>query len=553
MAQAAGGDGHELVDRADLGSGPAHPEVEAHAVGGGEVDGAVVALGPVAPLRRLVRVEAVAQVVDAQLPQARHHLRPVSVGGVVINCVSDHAYRVTEGRGAFRRNGCRRRPPAPRSAGACSGDHSCKCGEYSHMGPIVRSECHLETPRRQAGPLPGCKVPPVSSSLFAMAGLALVHDYLLVLRGAERTFAAMTDVWPDAPIVTLLYDEDGTQGRFAGRDITTSRLQRLGVQPVQLPRTAPAVSHRRRAGSRSGATTASSRAAAPSPTACTSRAGAIHVCYCHSPFRYAWHEQPMALSEVSKPLRPLLRLFLRRHRSFDLRSAAGVDQYIANGLITQERIKRYWARDAPIVYPPVDVERFSIGEAGDHVLFVGELVRHKRPDLAIEAAAEAGRWIKVVGTGPELGPLKERYAGKAEFLGRVDDVELGRLYSRPPRWWCRTSRSSALWPWRPRRPAARWWGSTGRRERDGDRRGHGHAGARRRQERSCTRAAERLHPLRPPPDLGPRPGLLPRGVPDAGFARSWRTCRSGPSRHVTPVSRPETSVRAVAHERPANP
>ena len=123
----------------------------------------------------------------------------------------------------------------------------------------------------------------------------------------------------------------------------------------------------------------------------------------------------MALSEVSKPLRPLLRLFLRRHRSFDLRSAGRVDQYIANGLITQERIKRYWSRDAPIVYPPVDVQRFSIGEAGDHVLFVGELVRHKRPDLAIEAAAEAGRWIKVVGTGPEL----ERAAGALRREGRV--------------------------------------------------------------------------------------------------------------------------------------
>ena len=135
------------------------------------------------------------------------------------------------------------------------------------------------------------------------------------------------------------------------------------------------------------------------------------------------------MAEVAPPLRPVLRLLMHRHRAFDRHAAKGVDQYVANGRITQDRIRRYWGREAPIVYPPVDVERFSIGEPGDHVLFVGELVRHKRPDLAIEAAAAAGRRIKIVGTGPELGPLKARYERDAEFLGRVDDLELARLYS----------------------------------------------------------------------------------------------------------------------------
>ena len=144
----------------------------------------------------------------------------------------------------------------------------------------------------------------VSSSSFAMAGLALVHDYLLVLRGAERTFAAMTDVWPEAPIVTLLYDEDGTQGRFAGRDITTSRLQRLGRAPVELPGAAPAVPDRRRP--------AEARRLRPHhleqqrlrPRPAQARAARIHVCYCHSPFRYAWHEQAVALAEVRRRCGP---------------------------------------------------------------------------------------------------------------------------------------------------------------------------------------------------------------------------------------------------------
>ena len=261
-----------------------------------------------------------------------------------------------------------------------------------------------------------------------MAGLALVHDYLLVLRGAERTFASMTDVWPDAPIVTLLYDEEGTQGRFADRDITTSRLQRLGVKQSNFRALLPLFpTAARRLKIREYDRIISSSSAFAHGL--KKPHGAMHVCYCHSPFRYAWHEQAVALGEVGRPLRPLLRLLMRRHRAFDLRAARRVDQYVANGRITQERIKRYWGRDAPIVYPPVDVERFSIGDPGDHVLYVGELVRHKRPDLAIEAAVAAGRTIKVVGTGPEMGPLRERYADKAEFLGRVGDLELGRLYS----------------------------------------------------------------------------------------------------------------------------
>jgi glycosyltransferase involved in cell wall biosynthesis len=261
-----------------------------------------------------------------------------------------------------------------------------------------------------------------------MAKFALVHDYLLVLRGAERTFAAMTEVWPEAPVVTLLYDEEGTEGRFAGRTVSTSRLQHLGVSQENfralLPLFPTAVGRMELDGFDRIVSSSSAFA-----HGLHKPPGALHVCYCHSPFRYAWHEEEMAMAEVAPALRPALQVLLRRHRSFDRRAARDVDQYIANSQITRARIRRYWGRDAPIVHPPVEVERFSIGEPADHVLYVGELVRHKRPDLAIEAAAAAGRHIKVVGTGPELGPLTERYRREAAFLGRVDDRELARLYS----------------------------------------------------------------------------------------------------------------------------
>jgi glycosyltransferase involved in cell wall biosynthesis len=261
-----------------------------------------------------------------------------------------------------------------------------------------------------------------------MARIALAHDYLLVLRGAERTFAAMADVWPEAPIFTLLYDEEGTGGRFAGRSVTTSPLQRLGIRQhgfrALLPLLGPAT--RRLALGDVDCVLSSSTAFAHGVR---KPPGARHVCYCNSPFRYAWHERAVALSEVPAPLRPVLSVLLRRHRAYDRRAVADVDQFIANGRIGRERIRRFWGRDSVVVHPPVEVERFAIGEPGDHVLFVGELVRHKRPDVAIEAALAAGRDIRVVGSGPELHRLRARYDGRAQFLGRVDDDALAQLYA----------------------------------------------------------------------------------------------------------------------------
>jgi glycosyltransferase involved in cell wall biosynthesis len=262
-----------------------------------------------------------------------------------------------------------------------------------------------------------------------VARLALVHDYLLVLRGAERTFAAMADLWPEAPIVTLLYDEDGTERRFGGHDVVTSPLQRLRLDQnsFRVMLAAFPTATRRLDLSEFDCIVSSSSAFAHGVR---KRPGAKHVCYCHSPFRYAWHERERTLSDVAAPLRTPLSLVLRRHRNFDRRAAQAVDLYVANSEITKERIRRFWGRDAEIVHPPVDVERFRIGAPGEHLLFVGELVGHKRPEVAIEAAAAAGRPIRVVGAGPELERLRERYRGQAEFLGRVGDAELVELYSQ---------------------------------------------------------------------------------------------------------------------------
>jgi glycosyltransferase involved in cell wall biosynthesis len=258
-------------------------------------------------------------------------------------------------------------------------------------------------------------------------GVSLVHDYLLVMRGAERTFAAIADLYPSAPIFTLLYDESATNARFAGRSITTSPLQRLGTRQSNFRRLLPlypaAVARLRLAPSDLVLSSSSAFAHGVGVPP-----GAVHVCYCYTPFRYAWYEQARALQEAPAPLRLLMRAELRRIRRWDLSASRRVDAYLGISQLSCERIRRYYGREATLVYPPVETHRFSPGEPGDHLLIVSEIVRHKRLEVALEAARRARAPIRVAGSGPDQMALMEAYP-EAEFLGRVSDEDLAGLYA----------------------------------------------------------------------------------------------------------------------------
>jgi glycosyltransferase involved in cell wall biosynthesis len=261
----------------------------------------------------------------------------------------------------------------------------------------------------------------------AAARVALAHDYLLVMRGAERTFAAIAQLYEQAPILTLLYDEQGTDRRFAGRSIATSPLQRLGVGQGGFRRLLPlypwAVG--RLHVPACDVLVSSSSAFAHGVRA---PAGALHVCYCYTPFRYAWYEQGRALAETPSPLRPLLGAQLARIRRWDLAASRRVDEYIAISQLSRERIKRYYGRDAHVIHPPVETHRFSPATPGDKLLVVSEIVRHKRLHVALEAARRAHAPIQVVGSGPDHAALQDAYP-EAEFLGRAGDEELAALYA----------------------------------------------------------------------------------------------------------------------------
>jgi glycosyltransferase involved in cell wall biosynthesis len=249
------------------------------------------------------------------------------------------------------------------------------------------------------------------------------------MRGAERTFLAMCDLYPSAPVATLLYDDKVFEPHLAGRQIKTSRYQMLGARqrtfktllPI-LPSAAenlPVQEHQTVLSSSS----AFAHGVNPDP-------GAVHVCYCHTPFRYAWYARGAGLAQMPKPLRPLAGRSLDRIRRWDFETAQRSTFYLANSKITQKRINQYWEREAPIVYPPVELDRFKPDESEDFFLVVGELVQHKQMEVALEAARRARVPIKVVGGGVHEAQIRAEYGDHAEFLGRIDDRSLAQLYAR---------------------------------------------------------------------------------------------------------------------------
>lgn len=251
------------------------------------------------------------------------------------------------------------------------------------------------------------------------------------MRGAERTFAAMADAWPEARIYTALYDVAGTEGRFARRDVRTSFLQRTGARQDgfrKLLPLFPAAVERLPVGSHDVLVSSSSAFAhgvRPAP-------GAVHVCYSHSPFRYVWHERETAIEEVPRRFRRPGALVLDAVRHWDLRASERVDHYVANSAITQARLAEFYGRESTVIHPPVEIERFAGREPQpeDWFLIVCALVAHKRVDQALDAARLAGRRVKVVGEGPMRAAWEREYADVAEFIGRAGDATLTDLYSR---------------------------------------------------------------------------------------------------------------------------
>jgi glycosyltransferase involved in cell wall biosynthesis len=256
--------------------------------------------------------------------------------------------------------------------------------------------------------------------------VALVHDFLLDLRGAERVFAAICDAWPDGDVFTAVYDEEGTEGRFAARAPRTSFLQRVRPTARTFRPLLPLYPYAIESFDLRGYDIVISSSSAWSHGVLVDPE-AVHVCYCHNPFRYAWSEREATLSARPAVLRPPLGILLSRWRQWDWIAAQRVDRYVANSHVTAGRVRRYFGREADVLHPPVELERFAPGRVGEHYLVVAELMAHKRIAVAVEAFNRLRAPLVVVGDGPELRRLRRLAGPTITFTGRATDAQVAEL------------------------------------------------------------------------------------------------------------------------------
>ena len=254
-----------------------------------------------------------------------------------------------------------------------------------------------------------------------------MHDFLLDIRGAERVFLELCEMWPEADIFTAVYDPHGTEERFAGRQVHSSFLQRLRPSARSFRALLPLYPSAIESFDLSGYDlVVSSSSAWAHAVLCDERS--VHVSYCHNPFRYAWNDRQRTLARRRDPFtRAFLRQTFSRWRQWDWIAAQRTDRYVANSRTTQARVLSYFGRESAIVHPPVDTSRFSPGRVNDHYAVVSELMAHKEIEVAIEAFNELHLPLVVIGDGPDFRRLRKLAGGTIQFAGRLADRAVAEI------------------------------------------------------------------------------------------------------------------------------
>ena len=264
-----------------------------------------------------------------------------------------------------------------------------------------------------------------------MPKVAIVHDFLMQMGGAEKVVEVLHEMYPDAPIYTSAYDRDAMPAHYRDWDVHTTFLQRLPMkrrthraalllypaafESFDLSRFDLVIS--------SSSWFAKGVITQPHTT---------HICYTHTPMRLAWMPNSYMKEErISMMMRTLMAPGLNYLRAWDVQASMRVDHYLANSRIVADRIQKFYRRDSSVIAPPVDTNRFYISpETDDYYIMVTRLAPYKLLDLAVRALTQLDRPLKIVGTGRYMEQLKKMAGPKVEFLGRVSDAELPTLLAR---------------------------------------------------------------------------------------------------------------------------
>jgi glycosyltransferase involved in cell wall biosynthesis len=261
--------------------------------------------------------------------------------------------------------------------------------------------------------------------------IAVVHDYFTQSGGAEKVAEELFIMLPGADLVTTVALADRMPARLKGVPVQTSWLQNMprmrdlyrlyfllypfAVQSLDVSSYDLIVSSS--SGYAKGVRTPP---------------GATHVCYCHTPMRWVWdYGRYSARETFSGPQKLLLPLFINALKKWDIAASKQPTHYVANSHVVAERILASYGRTSEVIYPPIEVERFSISEdQDDYYLVLARLVSYKRIDLAVRACTKLNRPLCIIGSGTDLESLKAIAGPSVKFLGRLSDAEVNRYISR---------------------------------------------------------------------------------------------------------------------------
>jgi glycosyltransferase involved in cell wall biosynthesis len=268
-----------------------------------------------------------------------------------------------------------------------------------------------------------------ASAPLGGARVALVHDWLTGMRGGERCLEVFCELFPDAPVYTLLHVPGSVSAAIERHRIVTSFVQRLPGAATRYRRYLPLFPAAVRGLDLAG------HDLVISLSHCVAKGvrvppGALHLCYCFTPMRYVWDLEADYARDAGWLTRLALPPVAAGLRRWDRRTA-GVDGFVAISRHIADRIRRVYGRAADVIHPPVDIGRFRLADAvDDYYLVVSALVPYKRVDLAVAAAGRLGRRLVVVGNGPEERRLRAQAGAGVTFLGWRPDAEVAALYAR---------------------------------------------------------------------------------------------------------------------------
>lgn len=262
--------------------------------------------------------------------------------------------------------------------------------------------------------------------------IALVVSWLNQYGGAERVLEAVQSLYPDAPIFTSIYSPGAMPDTYRQWDIHSSFLARLPLPPKYQQRFyLPFYPRAFESLNLEGYQTILSITSAFAHGVRVPR-GARHICYCLTPARFLWnYSDYVEREQIPAPARAFLPLLIPFLRDWDRRASTRVTQFIAISQTVRARISQHYGRDATIIHPPVDVERFQVSPPrGEFFLIVSRLVPYKRIDLAVQAFNQLGLPLVIAGDGRDRARLEALAKPNVKFLGRVSDAAQHDLFAR---------------------------------------------------------------------------------------------------------------------------